>query len=247
MKRYRLRTAVNVATLSMLFAACSSASTGTGTSTSTAASTSTVGTAATTTAPTTTEATTTVPATIVFTLRGDGLGPFDFGSATTDLIDALTTAFGAAVSDDTTEYPADDGSGGFQTTDGDLAFVAQFGRTMCWSGQLCAQFGGAGPTVQTFMGWTLGEASATSLTSTSGVTIGSRWSDFPAMVVDPGGCYTVGDGTIDGIHLALLSADVAFGSFDDLGNYVEAVPPADQVTVTWMDAGENPVFLFGDC
>ena len=67
------------------------------------------------------------------------------------------------------------------------------------------------------------------------------------MNVHPGGCYTIGSGDIDGIDLTVQSDEVEFGSFDDLGNYVEAVPPADQVTVVFMEAGENPISLLGDC
>lgn len=242
------RTAL-IAGLSLMIAACSSSSSsgGTGVSTSTDLNTTTVETTPDTTAASTTAAPTTVPAPIVFTLRGDGLGPFDLGVPAGDLIAALEPAFGPATSDDSVEYPVDDGAGGFQSTEGDVSFVAPFGRTMCWPGELCVQFSGADATTQTFVGWTYGDETDQTIVSSSGVTTGSLWSDFPAMVVDPGGCYTVGYGTIDGIHLTLQSSDVAFGSFDNLGNYVEAVPPADQVTVVYMETGDNPIFLFGDC
>ena len=189
---------------------------------------------------------TTVPAPIVFTLRGDGIGPFDFGVGVSDMIAALTTAFGSASSDETTEYPADDGFGGFQTTDGEIGFIAHFGREICWSIEFCAEFSGDA-SADFFTGWTYGESPGGTLASTSGVTIGSRWSDFPTMVVNAGGCYQSGSGSIDGIALTLLSDDVAFGTFDDLGNYIEAVPPAEQVSVSYMQTGSVPAFLSGDC
>ncbi len=237
------------ACVTLLIAACSSNSTSTGTGVSTsepAASSTTVDTTPDTTAATTIPPTT-VPAPIVFTLRGDGIGPFSLGIPAGELIDAMTTQFGPASSDTGAEYPTVDPLGGYTSADGEMGFFAPFGRTVCWSFQFCAEFGGADAATQTFVGWTYGEATGATLAATSGVTIGSRWSDFPAMVVDSGGCYTVGSGTIDGISLTLQSDVIAFGSFDDLGNYIVAVPPTEQVAVTFMQTGVVPAFLFGDC
>ena len=235
--------------LALLAAACSSSKTSSGTGVSTTAS-SASSTTVDTTSTTTVESTlppTTVPAPIVFTLRGDGIGPFNLGIPASELIDALTVQFGPATSDNSAEYPLVDTFGGYTSADGEMGFVATFGRTVCWAFQFCAEFGGADATTQLFVGWTYGESTGGTLASTSGVTIGSRWSDFPAMTVDSGGCYTVGSGSIDGIFLTLQSDVVAFGSFDDLGNYIVAVPPAEQVAVTYMQTGDIPSFLFGDC
>lgn len=241
------RAAVVVAGIAML-AACSSSksSTGTGASTSAPSTTATpADTTPTTIAPTTVPPTT-APAPIVFTLRGDGIGPLDFGIGITEVLDTLTAEFGPASSDVTTEYPDDDGFGGFQTPDGEIGYVAHFGREVCWSFQFCAEFAGDA-SADALSGWTYGELAGGTLSSTSGVTIGSRWSDHPAIVVDAGGCYTSGSGEIDGIELTLLSDVVPFATFDDVGNYIEAVPPADQVSVVYMQAGSLPSFLFGDC
>ena len=251
MRRYNANICISslIAGVSMLAAACSSTSTSGSSSTSSssaAATTSTVGSTPDTVAETT-STTTTVPAPIVFTLRGDGIGPFDLGIASNDLIDAMTAQFGPASSDERQVYPDDDGFGGFQSADGEFGFAYPFGRTLCWAFQFCVEFGGADATTEVFAGWSYGEESGLTLASTSGVTIGSRWSDFPAMTVNPGGCYTVGYGDIDGVALTLQSDDVAFGSFDDDGNYVEAVPPPEQVAVTFMQTGDIPIFLFGDC
>ncbi|MCE9623379.1 MAG: hypothetical protein K8R99_13645 [Actinomycetia bacterium] len=243
------RTATTIVGLALLAAACSSSKTSSATGVPTSesvASSTTVDTTPTTSAATTTPPTT-VPAPIDFTLHGDGIGPFNLGIPADELIDAMTTQFGPASSDDSAEYPTVDTFGGYTSADGEVGFVAPFGRTVCWSFQFCADFGGADAATQSFVGWTYNEPAGTTLSSTSGVTIGSRWSDFPAMVVDSGGCYTVGSGTIDGITLTLMSDVVAFGSYDDLGNYVVAVPPADQVAVTSMQIGDSPSFLFGDC
>jgi len=241
--------AVSVIAGVALLAACSSSKSSTGTGAPTSAPTTTAAAPADTTpttVATTTVPPTTVPAPVVFTLRGDGIGPLNLGIGVSEMIDVLTTGFGPPSSDETTEYPDDDGFGGFQTTDGEFGFVAHFGRTVCWPFEFCAQFGGD-TSADFFTGWTYGEVSGATLASTSGVTIGSRWSDFPAMVVDAGGCYTAGSGEIDGIQLSLQSDEVSFGTFDDLGNYIEAVPPAEQVSVTYMQTGGIPAFLFGDC
>ena len=235
-----------------MLAACSSSKTSSGSGATTSAPTTTAASADTTAADTTattvatTAPSTTVPAPVVLTLRGDGIGPLDFGAAIADVLDVLSTSFGPASSDESTEYPNDDGFGNFQTPDGEFGFSARFGRTVCWAFEFCSQFGGD-TGADFFTGWTYGEASGTTLSSTSGVTNGSRWSDFPTMVVDAGGCYTVGSGSIDGIQLTLVSDEIAFGSFDDLGNYIEAVPPAEQVSVSYMQTGSVPSFLFGDC
>lgn len=244
-----LRAVTAIAGFSLLAAACTSSTTSSATGASTtepAVSSTAVDTTPATTAATTVPPTT-VPAPIVFTLRGDGIGPFDLGIGTSELIDALTSQFGPASSDDSADYPIVDAFGGYTSADGETGFVAPFGRTVCWSFQFCAELGGADAVNQTFVGWAYGENSGATLASTSGVTIGSRWSDFPTMAVDSGGCYTSGTGSIDGITLTLQSDVIAFGSFDDLGNYIVAVPPAEQVSVTYMQTGDIPSFLFGDC
>ncbi len=238
---------------SLFTAACSSNSTsnGTGPTTSAPATSSTTADTSLDTTPDTAAATTvpatTVPAPVVFTLRGDGIGPFDLGIPANDLINAMTAQFGPSSSDESAEYPTVDPFGGYTSADGEIGFVAPFGRAVCWSFQFCAEFGGADAVSQFFVGWTYGEPAGTTLATASGVTIGSRWSDFPAMLVDSGGCYTIGSGTIDGVTLTLQSDAIAFGTYDDAGNYVVAVPPADQVAVTYMQTGDLANFLFGDC
>ena len=240
-----------VATVGVLMTACSSSSTSTSSGASTLAPTTTTTTVAatpTTTVPATTSPPTTVPTPIVLTLRGDGIGPFDLDVAASEVIDAITAQFGPPTSDESREYPAGDGFGGFQDINGEFGFFAQFGRSVCWSIQFCAEFGSNEPTALLFAGWTYGEESGVSLASTSGVTIGTRWSEAPpTMSVSPGGCYSVGNGEVDGILLTLFSEGDPFSSFDDAGNYIEGTPAPEDVTVTFMQAGNLPAFLFGDC
>ena len=247
--QFNIRVATAIAGLAMLAAACSSTSTSGSSSTSSSSSAATTSTVDSTpdTVADTTSTTTTVPAPIVLTLRGDGIGPFDLGVASSEVIDAMIAQFGPATFDERQEYPVDDGSGSYQSPDGEFAFAYPFGRSLCWASQFCAEFGGTDTTTEVFTGWSYSDESGLTLASTSGVTIGSRWSDFPAMNVNPGGCYIVGYGDIDGIALTLQSDDVAFGSFDDDGDYVETVPPPEQVAVTFMQTGDIPIHLLGDC
>lgn len=235
-----------IAALTLVACSSSSTSSGATTSTSAAEATTTVATPADTTPPTT-AAPTTVPAPLEFTLRSDGLGPFDLGAPAAEVVDAITSVFGPATSDESTEYPVDDGFGGFETVDGDVGFTVRFGRTVCWAIDLCVELGATDGTTYVFTGWSYREEGGGSLSTESGVTVGSRWSDVPEMIIDAGGCYSVGYGSVDGIRVTVQSSGTLFTTFDDLGNYIEAVPPANEVTILFMETGDVPVFLFGDC
>jgi len=180
-------------------------------------------------------------------LRGDGIGKFALGSEVAVVIDGLSAQLGKIVTDETTAYPTADGLGQYQTNDGEFGFVAPVGRSVCWSVTLCAEFGGASGAAMSFTGWSYRADPTHALLSVSGVTLDMRLSDAPAIHADEGGCYSVGSGTIDGIRLTLQSSGEPFGSFDESGNYVINVPDPADVTVTWMEAGEVPVFLYGDC
>lgn len=193
------------------------------------------------------ETTTTEPTPVPLVLRGDGIGAYNLGDEGQPVIDGLIAQLGAPATDETLDYPVADGLGQYTTADGELGFVAPVGRSVCWSSGFCAEFGGATAASTSFTGWSYREDTTGALHSTSGVTVGTRWSDVPAITVFEGGCYSVGGGEVDGIRLTLQSDGVPFSSFDDSGNYVTNVPPREQVTVTWMEAGETPVFLYGDC
>lgn len=244
-----MRKLLFVGIVGVVITACSSSSTSTDTSAATsapAASTTAVApTVLATTVPATTTPPTTVPVPTVLTLRSDGLGPLDLGVPADEVINAVTAQFGSPVSDEVREYPADDGAGGFQDVTGEFGFFAQHGRTVCWSNQFCAEFGNSDPTLLFFAGWTY---AGLALATTSGLTVGTRWSDALATItVYPGGCYSVGNGESEGILLTLTSQGDPFSSFDDVGNYVEGAPAPESVTVAFMQAGQVPAFLFGDC
>lgn len=195
---------------------------------------------------TTLETTTTEPAPVPLVLRGDGIGAHTLGDDGQPVIDGLIAQLGAPATDDTVEYPVADGLGQYTTADGEMGFVAPVGRTVCWAVGFCAELGGATGGSMSFTGWSYREDTSGALYSTSGVTIGTRGNEAPITIFE-GGCYSSGSGEVDGIRLTLQSGGVPFSSFDDAGNYLSNIPPAEDVTVVWMEAGENPVFLYGDC
>lgn len=191
--------------------------------------------------------TTTEPAPVPLVLRGDGLGAYDLGDEGQPVIDGLISQLGTPASDATVEYPVADGLGDYTTPDGEMGYVAPVGRTVCWSIGFCAELGGATAASMSFTGWSYREDATGALSSASGVTIGTRWSDVPAITAYEGGCYSTGSGEVDTIRLTLQSDGEPFSSFDDAGNYISNLPPPEDVTVVWMEAGENPQFLYGDC
>lgn len=241
----------------LLLAACSSSkSVGSETTVSAAPSESVAETVPGTDAPPTTavevttsvaDTSTTVAADTTLLLRDNGIGSFDLGAEVGPVVEGLTAALGAPTRDETVDYPVADGLGEYTTADGDVGFVAPMGRTVCWSISLCAEFGGGSAASMSFTGWTYSNDPTMSLFSESGGSVGVRWIDLPALQVDEGGCYSSGSGTIDGIRVSLESVGEPFSSFDDSGNYVTNVPAADDVTITSMETGKAPIYLYGDC
>ncbi|MDO8361421.1 MAG: hypothetical protein Q7V88_00865 [Actinomycetota bacterium] len=196
---------------------------------------------------TSTSSTTTVPAVPPLELHGNGIGPHRLGDELAGVYDALVAGLGAPASDVSVDYPNADGIGQYTTAEGDTGFVAPHGRSVCWAIGFCAEFGGATAAAMQLTGWVYGGDATGSLRSTSGATIGTRWSNLPAMHVEPGGCYSVGGGDVDGIRLVLESSGVPFGTFNEAGDYVSNLPAAADVTILSMETGEVPVFLYGDC
>lgn len=198
--------------------------------------------------PTTTSSTTTTALPIDPTvLRADGIGRFALGDESNGVVDGLGALLGAPVSDTYADYPVADGLGSYTTADGETGFVAPMGRTTCWSMNFCAEFGGATRDSMSFTGWTYHDDPGAALHTASGVTVRTRLSDAPSIVPDQGGCYSSGSGTVEGIRLVLESSGEPFASFDDAGNYVVGTPSPADVTVTWLETGHVPVFLYGDC
>ena len=206
------------------------------------AATTSIATTTTSTAPTTT-----VVAIDELVLRDAGVGIYDLGAEAEVVLAGLSDELGLPTSDATVDYVVADGVGAYTTADGDVGFVAPIGRTVCWSVNLCAEFGGASVASMSFTGWSYANDPTAALSSVGGGTVGARWSDLPELDVDDGGCYSVGSGTIDGIRVTLESSGDPFGSFDDAGNYVIQVPSPADVTIIAMETGKTPIFLYGDC
>jgi hypothetical protein len=181
-------------------------------------------------------------------LRVDGVGPYRFSMPIDQVLDGLAAQLGSPATDLPRDYRTDDGFGGFQTADGEFGYVERHGRETCWTFGFCAEFGG--PTLDrlTFTGWTYGGDTAGRLSTEDLVTIGTRWSAAPSLVVNPGGCYAQGTGSTGaGIALTLESSGTPFSEFDAAGNYLEHLPDQSDVTVVSMQTGDVPVFLFADC
>lgn len=183
-------------------------------------------------------------------LRVDGLGPFDYGSAPSAVIDALTAYLGAPARNNLLLY--EDltyiGDGYYTSFDAPYYYSLGFpvGRTTCWTGDFCAEFGGASEADLHFIGWSY-SGPPHMLASSSNLTISAQWADFPSMIVHAT-CYVDGGGTHHGINM-VLTVD---GGWDWLvsdggGGYVENLPNPEFTRVTYLWAGNIPFQTEGDC
>ena len=181
-------------------------------------------------------------------LRSDGIGPFDVGAAAADVISRISTVLGPPATDAVVEYPTPLPDGRFaRDASGEEVFVAPLGRLACFGNGLCIRGGGTSPADVVFVGWAYTGDAAPPLASGGGVTVGSRWSDFPAMVVGEGGCSSIGSGSVDGIVLTVLSEGTPFGAVDASGEVVPGRPDPADVVVIAMSAGEAPADTAADC
>lgn len=185
-------------------------------------------------------------------LRSDGVGPLRFGADVDAVVAAINPILGAPSSDAPAAYPVPAGDGTFKSQDdnGDdeLGFVQPFGRTVCWTNGLCLESGGATAGPYAFVGWYYAATDTNELATSTGLKVGSKWADFTSvMTAEPGGCYTVGYGSSEGISLTLQSDGAPFSSFDEAGNETTALPDPADVTVVQMQAGSQVAFLIGDC
>ena len=172
------------------------------------------------------------------TLVFDGLLPFRFGDRDVDVVPELTELLGAPTRDELREYPTAD-QGLFLDATGEESFVARFGRTVCYAGGLCVQFGAGAPETLIFTGWRVDDASS-ELTTDDGLTIGSTLDEFSDLITfDPAlACGQEVDGSAAGIDVTLLSDD---------GGFAEPPPDPASVTVIAMRAGRLPTPVGTDC
>jgi len=199
--------------------------------------------AATTPAPTTTV----IPEPLV--LREDGLGPFDFGSTPTAVIDAITAQLGAPARNDVLLYeiPSEFDETIYESSVPPYyVFAFPVGQTVCWTGDFCAEFGGLSQADMSFSGWSY-RGTPQLFASSSNLTIGAKWSDFPSLEVGPSG-PTCGIGTHHGIYVGL---NVAGGwnwlVEDAVGTSVENLPDPAAARVDFMRGGSIPHFFEPTC
>ena len=219
-------------------------STGSSTTASIADSASTTAAASTSASATTSPATTApAPTTTVapepLILRKDGLGPFDFGKAPAEVIDAITAQLGAPARNDVLLYENDYylEAGYYESNLGPYYYALAFpvGQTVCWTGEFCAEFGGASVADLHFIGWAY-SGPPHMLASASNLTIGAEWEDFPSMIVYPT-CYNTGGGTHHDIVMVLAV----------VGDYVPNMPDPAITKVTFLEAGDRPFQVGNDC
>lgn len=223
---------------------------GSSTTASIADSSSTTATPSTSASATTAPAPTTTVAPEPLILRKDGLGPFDFGSAPTAVIDAITAQLGAPARNDVLLYENTDyvDAGYYESLLGPYYYALVFpvGQSVCWTGEFCAEFGGASVADLHFIGWTY-SGPPHMLASASNLTIGAEWEDFPSMIVYPT-CYNTGGGT----HHDIVMVLAVVGGWewlvsDGAGGYVPNMPDPAITKVTFLEAGDRPFQAGLDC
>ena len=226
-----------------LFAACTSDSTGSGGNDTSVA-------------PTIVATTTTVP--VALTLRNDGLGSFNFGALPENVIAAVTAQFGAPVSDEMHSYPNDNGAGYFHDADSRFAYRFSTGRTVCWSNGFCAGFGGPAAASFTFTGWRYDGDATSTMTTSTGLILGSRLSEHSEIVEALYPCYNDDTGGYDGLTwfgdeqpvllVVLRSEGIPFtmvaGATDSSPG---PIAPADQLFVKRLAAGSYRVSIISQC
>ena len=207
----------------------------------------------TTSAPTSTVAptTTTAPLTAAdLQLSGTAIGPVAFGTGAQAALDVLVPLLGAPATDTSATFPTADESGSFINEADESIFAFPFLRRACFDNGFCISFGGASVEELQFVGYDYFSAEdpiEPVLTTTQGLPLGARWSDFPdAMTANPGGCYSQGFGESGGATLVLQSSGEFFGTFDG-ETYTTAVPDPAEVTVYGIRSGSNPGYVFDDC
>jgi hypothetical protein len=180
-------------------------------------------------------------------LVSDGLGPLRFGADSEGVVAAISVVLGDPTSDSPAEYPTPV-DGGFESLDHELSFSDPFGRTVCWANGLCIELGGTTPGPYVFRGWFYSATGTDELAAPNGLDVGSRWADFVDVItVEPGGCFTVGYGSANGVSLSLQSSGTPFVTVDEDGTQTATTPDPADVVVQQMQAGEQVVFLLSDC
>lgn len=215
-----------------LFSACSSSdSSGAGTSVAPTTTATPTTPAPTTVAPTTEASTTLAPVVEAPPfLRGNGLGPFDFGAPYADVLAGMPLTF-ARESSYTFPNPV-------------LFFAHPAGREVCWqdggAADACAYFGGADPASVALVGWYYASGpGAGQLSSNIGATTNILVSAVPAMPTIEGACYDYTTVSLDGVVMGLSTGSSEwFGTYADDGTFTLTTPTPAGARITYMQAGD---------
>jgi len=181
-------------------------------------------------------------------LRPNGVGGAPFGRDADSTIAYFESGLGANTFDATEHYPIPDSSLGYRSADFE-GFAFPYSREVCFTNDFCATFGGSTPTTLQFVGYVQSDMGTSApLTLRSGATVGDRGDTSPGVVtVANGGCYSIGDGTVDGIDAILRSDGVPFLEITPDLQPVLNTPPLADVEIIWIYAGDRVIFLEGDC
>jgi hypothetical protein len=173
-----------------------------------------------------------------------------FGTGVDPALALFTPLLGPPATDESREYPYADEVSGSYLDDENGVFAFPSLRRICFGNGLCTSFGGRSVDDLQLVGYdyfTAEDPVEPVLTTTLGLPLGARWSDFPdAMTAQAGGCYSQGFGDSAGVTLVLVSSGEFFGTFDG-ETYTSALPNPAEVTVYGMQSGENPGYLYDDC
>lgn len=202
--------------------------------------------------------TTTVAPVTAPLLEPAAVGPLVFGMATvTEADTALKPFVGTPISNDTTAYPdefacpADSDprcQNYYENSTLYMGFTYPFGRSVCYANGLCLHYGGSDESSLRLVGYRQQDGPG-SFTTASGVTAGSTGVEFPdAIVADPGGCYSTGAGSADGVLLALESNGTPFTEVVSAdGDLIDKTPPSEDLLVLIVYSGDEPYSTEYDC
>jgi hypothetical protein len=180
-------------------------------------------------------------------LQSDGVGPFRFGAPGAEVVTQIAVPLGDPSSAETVDYPVAIDGRYARDASGEEVFAYPVGRTTCFANGLCLYSGGATASALAFVGWSFANRVPPTLATASGATSGSRWSAFPTMTVNEGGCFQDGTGSIDGVALKIRSEGAPFSSVDPAGNVVLGRPDPAAAVVVGLEAGQFPGFPAIDC
>jgi len=163
----------------------------------------------------------------------------------------FASALGTPNIDTSTAYPTEPMPGQFETAAGDYIFSHPFSRTVCFDDGWCATFGGSTADSLAFVGWSLHGGEPPTLSTSDGVTIGSRWADFQqVMTVDQEAFGLCRDESLGRTANMMVRVEYFFDATDAAADpedpWPDTIDPS-KVAVIALDAGEDVQYAYQDC